>query len=59
MKFQNPILKFVWTDGRTIPKQYAPSTFSSWVHKRHLQESQEVSPFPTGDHKAAMNRQDP
>ena len=24
--------------------------------KHHIQESQEVSPFPAGDHKAAMNR---
>ena len=24
----------------------------------HTQESQEVSPFPAGDHKAAINRQD-
>ena len=26
--------------------------------KHHIQESQEVSPFPAVDHKAAMNRQD-
>ena len=26
--------------------------------KHYIQESQEVSPFPAGDHKAAMNRQD-
>ena len=26
--------------------------------KHHTQESQEVSPFPAGDHKAAMNRQE-
>ena len=26
--------------------------------KNHTQESQEASPFPTGDHKAAMNRQE-
>ena len=26
--------------------------------KHHIQESQEVSPFPAGDHKAAMNRQE-
>ena len=26
--------------------------------KHHIQESQEVSPFPEGDHKAATNRQD-
>ena len=24
----------------------------------HIQESQEASPFPAGDHKAAMNRQE-
>ena len=26
--------------------------------KHHMQESQDVSPFPAGDHKAAMNRQE-
>ena len=26
--------------------------------KHHIQGSQEVSPFPTGDHKAARNRHD-
>ena len=28
------------------------------TRKHHIQESQEVSPFPAGDHKATMNRQD-
>ena len=28
------------------------------TRKHHTQESQEVSPFPAGDHKAARNRQD-
>ena len=28
------------------------------TRKHHTQESQEASPFPAGDHKAAMNRQD-
>ena len=28
------------------------------TRKHHTQESQEVSPFQAGDHKAAMNRQD-
>ena len=28
------------------------------TRKHHLQESQEVSPFPAGDNKAARNRQD-
>ena len=28
------------------------------TRKHHIQESQEVSPFPAGDHKAARNRQD-
>ena len=28
------------------------------TRKNHIQESQEVSPFPAGDHKAAMNRQE-
>ena len=26
--------------------------------KHHIQETQEVSPFPADDHKAAMNRQE-
>ena len=35
MKFQNLILKFKCTHGRTGPKQYAPSTFSKlWGIKR-------------------------
>ena len=28
------------------------------TRKHHTNESQEVSPFPAGDHKAARNRQD-
>ena len=28
------------------------------TRKHHTQESQEVSPFPAGDHKAARNRYD-
>ena len=28
------------------------------TRKHHIQESQEVSPFPAGGHKAAMDRQD-
>ena len=28
------------------------------MRKHQIQESQEVSPFPADDHKAAMNRQD-
>ena len=28
------------------------------TRKHHIQESQEVSPFPAGDHKAERNRQD-
>ena len=28
------------------------------TRKHHKQESQEVSPFPADDHKAAMNRQE-
>ena len=28
------------------------------TRKRHIQESQDVSPFLTGDHKATMNRQE-
>ena len=28
------------------------------TQENHTQESEEVSPFPAGDHKAAKNRQD-
>ena len=28
------------------------------VRKHHIQGSQEISPFPAGDHKAARHRQD-
>ena len=28
------------------------------TRKHQIQESQEASPFPSGDHKAARNRQD-
>ena len=28
------------------------------IRKRHIQESQEVSPFPAGEKMAAMNRQE-
>ena len=28
------------------------------TRKHHIQGSKEVSPFPTGDHKAARNRHD-
>ena len=28
------------------------------TRKHHIQESQDVSPFPAGDNKAAKNRQD-
>ena len=28
------------------------------TRKHHIQEGQEVSPFPAGDHKTARNRQD-
>ena len=28
------------------------------TQKYHTQEHQKVSPFPAGDHKAAMNRQE-
>ena len=36
----------------------AQATMGKWQEKKHhIQESQEVSPFPAGDHKAARNRQ--
>ena len=28
------------------------------TRKHHIQENQEVNPFPAGDHKAARNKQD-
>ena len=28
------------------------------TRKHHIQESQEITPFPAGDHKAAINTQD-
>ena len=34
------------------------STSDKNTRKHHIQESQEVSPFRAGDHKAAMSRQD-
>ena len=33
-------------------------SIQSSITSTHTQESQEVSPFPAGDHKAARNRQD-
>ena len=40
-----------------------PTQETIWVsdkntRQHHIQESQEVSPFPAGDHKTARNRQD-
>ena len=31
---------------------------NKYTIKHHAQESQEVSPFPAGDHKATINRQE-
>ena len=38
--------------------QYTTSESDKNTIKHHIQESQEVGPFPAGDHKAAMNRQE-
>ena len=40
----------------TTPDQRTPH--EKVIKKLHIQESQEVSHFPAGDHKAAINRQD-
>ena len=37
--------------------RYATWESDSNTRKYHIQERQEVSPFPAGDHKAARNRQ--
>ena len=37
--------------------QYTTWESDKNTRKHHIQESQEVSHFPAGDHKAAMNRQ--
>ena len=36
--------------------QYIPSESDKNTIKHHMQESQEFSPFPAGDHKTAINR---
>ena len=44
----------------TVPPgclQFVIVVFPDHTHLLFIQESQEVSPFPAGDHKAAMNRQ--
>ena len=43
-----------------VPHQTQDTTWESEknTRKHHTQDSQEVSPFPAGDHKAAMNRQE-
>ena len=38
--------------------QYTTSESDKNTIKHHIQESQEVGPFPAEDHKAAMNRQE-
>ena len=38
--------------------QYTTWESDNNTRKHNTQESQEISPFPAGDHKAAMNRQD-
>ena len=43
--------------------KYHIRTLAIWesdknTRKHHIPESQEVSPFPAGDHKAARNRED-
>ena len=37
---------------------FDPGHHTGMWQKHHTQENQEVSPFPAGDHKAAMNRQE-
>ena len=43
-----------------VPHLTQDTTWDSDKNRRnyHIHDSQEVSPFPAGDHEAAMNRQD-
>ena len=59
-----PLQNLYWTEIRNrynqAPHLIQDTTWESDKNtiKRHLQESQESSPFPAGDHKATMNRQE-
>ena len=59
-----PLQRLYWTEIRNrynqAPHQTQDTTWESDKNtiKRQLQESQESSPFPAGDHKATMNRQE-
>ena len=44
--------------SNTTPDQDTIPESDKNTRKHHIQENQEVSPFPAGDHKVARNRQD-
>ena len=50
----------IWNRYNKVPHLTQDTTWESDknARKHHILESQEVSPFPAGDHKAAMIRQD-
>ena len=50
----------IWNRYNQVPHLTQDTTWESYknTRKHHIQESQEVSPFQVGDHKAAMNRQE-
>ena len=59
LKYQS---KYKNKDQESIQSSTTPDLehhMGKWQNTRkyRIQESQEVSPFPAGDHKAAMNRQ--
>ena len=45
MKFKNPRLFFVWTDGRTSPKQNAPLIFFRSLGHNYITASQRIQDF--------------
>ena len=49
--------KEVGKDQESIQSRTTPDQGHHMV-KYHIQKNQEVSPFPAGDHKASMNRQE-
>ena len=50
----------IWNRHNQVPDLTQDTVWESdkYIQKHQLQESQDVSPFPAGDHKAAMNRRE-
>ena len=46
----------LWSRYNKVP-YLTRNTIQENTRKHNIQESQEASPFPVGDHKAAKNRQ--